>query len=155
LLSFFFCFNSLGDSIFDTFQSRASKFEDDLLISYDNTKDSLINKFDGFATSRSFVSKFKVMSQCITAYLSTFTNYHTFKLFSLFLSSTFAKLSELILFETKLVTAFQEKCVSLLLYPLVFQTTKSNIALLSSVATKAIIKQPIATKVNILCSISK
>ena len=30
----FFSFNTLGDSIFDTFQSRAAKFEADLLLSF-------------------------------------------------------------------------------------------------------------------------
>jgi len=75
----FFSFNSLGDSIFETFQSRASKFEEDLLISYSNTKDNINSKFDNYTSFRSFVSKFKVISLSVEYYLTTFTNYYTYK----------------------------------------------------------------------------
>jgi len=150
----FFSFNSLGDSIFETFQSRASKFEEDLLISYSNTKDNINSKFDNYTSFRSFVSKFKVISLCVEYYLITFTNYYTYKWFSLFVNSSYGKLSELVLFESKLISVFQEKSISLLLYPLIFQTKKNTITLITSAAANSLPKQQ-SNKVNILTTLSK
>jgi hypothetical protein len=71
----------------------------------------------------------------------------------LFLSSSIAKLTELSSFESKLIASFQEKCVSLLLYPLIFQTSTNSLALLktSSIVTSS----PKAKKVYVLSAISK
>jgi len=149
----FFSFNSMGDSIFESFQSRASKFEEDLLISFSNSKEALTAKFSGFLASRGFVSKFKILSICVTNYLSTFTSFYSYKWFSLFASTSLAKLAELTLFEGKLITAFQEKSVSLLLYPLIFQTSKSNVTLLTSAATK--VSSGYEKKAALLSAISK
>jgi hypothetical protein len=75
----FFSFNSLGDSVFDTFQSRAAKFEEDLLISFSATKETLGAKFSSFIASRGFVAKFKVLSACVTNYLTVFTRFYSYK----------------------------------------------------------------------------
>jgi hypothetical protein len=75
----FFAFNSMGDSIYDSFQSRAAKFEEDLLISFSATKESLNSKFTSFISSRGFVSKFKILSLCVTNYLTVFTSFSSYK----------------------------------------------------------------------------
>ena len=151
----FFSFNTLGDSVFDIFQSRAAKFEADLLLSFGLTKKSLVSKFDNFLSSRGFVSKFKVLSSCVSNYLTVFTKYSSFKLSSVFLSASFAKLAELSAFEGKLIAAFQKKCVSLLLYPLIFQTAKNNVAFLTNIASSGSkVSSEATTKINVLKSIS-
>jgi len=150
----FFSFNSMGDSIFDTFQSRASKFEEDLLISFNSSKESLGSKFLGFISSRGFVSKFKILSICVTNYLTVFTRFYSYKWFALFLSTSLAKLAELSVFESKLVATFQEKSVSLLLYPLIFQSSKSSVALLTSAATQKVASNSVK-KITFLSSVSK
>jgi len=150
----FFSFNTLGDSVFDTFQSRAAKFEEDLLISFSSSKETLGTKFNGFIASRGFVLKFKVLSVCVTNYLTVLTHFYSYNWFSLYYTSTVAKLSELSLFESKLVIAFQEKCVSLLLYPLIFQTSKNNVALLASAAASKI-KASGTNKTTFLSALSK
>jgi len=128
----FFSFNSLGDSVVDTFQSRALKFESDLLLSFNLTKQSLIKSFDSYFFSRGFSSKFKVLSVLINSYLELLIKFSSFKLTKLFYVTCFLKLQELSAFEKKLFVSFQNKSISLLLYPLIFQTVKTNISLLSS-----------------------
>jgi hypothetical protein len=128
----FFSFNSLGDSVLDIFQSRAVKFESDLLLSFNLTKQSVVKLFDNYFLSRGFSSKFKVLSLTVSNYLSFSAKYSSFKFTRLFYSVSLAKLSELVAFEMKLVSAFQKKGISLLLYPLIFQTVKSNTSLLDS-----------------------
>ena len=132
----FFSFNSMGDSIFDTFQSRAAKFEEDLLISFSSTKISLVSKFTDFLLSRGFPTKFKVLQLCVANYLTVFSRFFMHKWFALFLTSSQAKLAELSAFENKLIAIFQEKSVSLLFYPLIFQSVKSSVALLTSSQAK-------------------
>ena len=148
----FFMFNSMGTTIYDTFQSRATKFEEDLLVSFSISKESLSEKFAGYIASRGFSSKFTILSTGINTYLTTFTSYYSYKSFALFLTASQMKLNELSLFENKLVASFQEKCVSLFLYPLIFTTSKSNIVLLSSSASRA---TSITAKVNLLAMISR
>lgn len=72
----------------------------------------------------------------------------------MFYSVSLAKLSELVAFESKLITAFQKKSVSLLLYPLIFQTAKSNISLLTSLSFGTETSIAFKPKVSILKSIS-
>merc|ERR1712194_177029 len=66
----FFSFNSLGDSVLDIFQSRAAKFESDLLLSFNLTKQSIVKLFDNYFVSRGFSSKFSVLSLTISNYLN-------------------------------------------------------------------------------------
>jgi hypothetical protein len=151
---FFFCFNSLGGSVFDIFHSRATKFEADLLISFGSTKQSVTKLFDSYLLSRVFGSKFKIMSFISSNYLSVFTKYSVFKLSRTFYSACVSKLSELLAFEAKLLVAFQRKSVSLLLYPLIFQTAKSNLSLLAGLSSKASASVTSMSKVSILKSLS-
>ena len=75
------------------------------------------------------------------------------KWFALFLASSQAKLAELSAFENKLIAIFQEKSVSLLLYPLIFQSVKSSVALLTSAGAKK--TQTSIKKTSLLNLISK
>jgi len=149
----FFSFNSLGDTAVDIFQSRAAKFEADLLLSFDLTKQSVVKLFNNFFVSRGFGSKFKILFLTVSNYLNVYTKYSSFKLTRLFYSASLLKLSELSAFGNKLVTAFQNKSVSLLLYPLIFQTAKSNISLLAGLSSKES-STTFLTKVSVLKSIS-
>jgi hypothetical protein len=148
----FFMFNSMGDTIYETFKSRATKFEEDLLISFGLSKQALTAKFAGYLALRGFASKFTILSTSINNYLVTFTRYYSYKSFTLFLTSSQSKLNELSIFESKLITVFQEKCVSLFLYPLIFTTSKNNIVLLENSASGSSLS---VNKVNALSSICR
>ena len=125
----FFSFNSLGDTVVDIFQSRASKFEADLLISFNLVKDITLRLFDNFFVSRGFGLKFKIFAVIISNYLNLFTGYASFKRARLVYTSTLLKLAEFFSFESNLIQTFQTKSVSLLLYPLIFKTAKPNLSL--------------------------
>lgn len=150
----FFSFNSLGDSVVDIFQSRASKFESDLLLSFNLTKQSVVKLFDNYFVSRGFSAKFKIISITVSNYLNSTAKHSSLTLNRLFYSISLSKLSELVAFESKLITAFQKKSVSLLLYPLIFQTAKSSISLLANLSSGVGKSASFKTKISVLKSIS-
>jgi hypothetical protein len=150
----FFSFNSLGDSVVDIFQSRAAKFESDLLLSFNLTKQSVVKLFDNYFVSRGFSAKFKIISITVSNYLNSTAKYSSLTLNRLFYSISLSKLSELVAFESKLITAFQKKSVSLLLYPLIFQTAKSSISLLANLSSGTGKSTSFKTKISVLKSIS-
>jgi len=150
----FFSFNSLGDSVVDIFQSRALKFESDLLLSFNLTKQSVVKLFDNYFISRGFSSKFKILSITVSNYLGLSAKYSSFKFTRLFYSISLAKLSELVAFEAKLVSAFQKKGISLLLYPLIFQTAKSNVSLLANLSSGVVASSTFKVNVSVLKSLS-
>jgi hypothetical protein len=150
----FFSFNSFGDSVVDIFHSRAAKFESDLLLSFNITKASFVTLFVNYFTLRGFGSKFHILSITVSHYLALYTKYSSFKFTRLFHSVCLAKLHELVTFEAKLLLAFQNKGVSLLLYPLIFQTAKSNVSLLSSLSVGTTLPLTFKSKLSILKSLS-
>jgi hypothetical protein len=129
----FFSFNSLGDTVVDIFQSRAAKFEADLLLSFNVVKNTTILLFDNYAVSCGFGSKFKVLSITIVNYLNILKDYSKVELSQFFHGRALVKLIELRTFESKLIAAFQNQSTSLLLYPLIFQTVKRNVSAFGSI----------------------
>ena len=121
----FFAFNSLGASIFESFNSRSAKFESDLLESYSFTKDLLVSTFKGALISRDFVTKLQLLSELVSVYLVKFRSYSKFQLNTTLSTLCLAKLGEFYTFENKLLESYKSKITSLLLYPLIFSTVKS------------------------------
>jgi hypothetical protein len=105
----FFSFNSLGGSVVDIFQSRATKFESDLLLSFNLSMQTVVKAFNNYFATCEFESKFKILSVTITNYLNIATKYSSFKLTRLLFTISSSKLSELVAFESKLVGLFQKK----------------------------------------------
>ena len=70
-LSFlFYCFNTLSDSVLSSFEARAAKFEDDLLLSFSTTKLSLISDFNTYSKLQSFTNQFTILMFSLTKFLS-------------------------------------------------------------------------------------
>ena len=70
-LSFlFYCFNTLSESVFSSFESRASKFEEDLLLSFSVSKTALINDFNTHSKLQSFMDQFLILLHSILYLLS-------------------------------------------------------------------------------------
>jgi len=128
----FFCFNTLSDSVFNSFDDRASKFEADLLVSYGSSKSLLTTNFENLLQLRGFNSKFKILLTTIFFYFSQFTSYSVFKFSSSVFVSSASKLGELFLLDQKLIASFQKNCIVNLLYPLIFKTAKTNSALIGA-----------------------
>jgi hypothetical protein len=62
------------------------------------------------------------------------------------------KIGELSTFENKLILAFQKKCVSLFLYPLIFTTSKNNVVSLAKPVSASTLS---VVKINTLSLISR
>lgn len=150
----FFSFNALGDNIFNTFQSRAEKFEAELLISFEASEEILQTKFNSFTSSQDFGPKHKAFTSCVANCSNVLISYYSYNGFITNYTTSVTKLLELPVFELKLKTDFHEKCVSLLLYPLIFQTPKKNITLLANAAAKKI-KKSNGAKISVLALLSK
>jgi len=70
-LSFlFYCFNTLSESVFSSFESRAAKFEEDLLLSFSVTKSALIEDFNTHLKLKSFVDQFTILMLSLSSFLS-------------------------------------------------------------------------------------
>jgi hypothetical protein len=70
-LSFlFYCFNTLSESVASSFEARAAKFEQDLLLSFGVTKSSLINEFSAHTKLQAFVGQFTILMSSLINFLS-------------------------------------------------------------------------------------
>jgi hypothetical protein len=123
----FFLFNSLGDVIFANFTERAQKFESDLLLSFVNVESLIRAQFLSFLASRNIAGKFEIFSTLLTHYFKFFEGFVNKFISHNFFSLCLSTISEIIVLEKRLLSQFQKKCVSALLYPLIFKTTSNNI----------------------------
>ena len=79
-LSFlFYCFNTLSESIFLTFEQRAYKFEDDLLFNFTNSKNLLSSDFATNLKLQNFLTKFSILMVCLIHFLNSCFSVLNFK----------------------------------------------------------------------------
>jgi hypothetical protein len=133
----FFMFNSTGDSIFENLTARAVKFESDLLQSFGFEKINIQKNFSNFVLSLNFTTKFAILFSMLSSFFSSFSKNAIFKLELTLFSHAISQLTTMTLFENKLVSFLQKKSVSLLLYPLIFKTSKKNVKFLTTFLNKS------------------
>ena len=75
----FYCFNNLSESVAASFESRAAKFEDELLTTFNNSKNILITEFSKNVKTKSFMLKLEILMVTIVSYLTVSSNYFTYK----------------------------------------------------------------------------
>merc|ERR1711970_116747 len=79
-LSFlFYCFNTLSESIFSTFETRASKFEEDLLVTYEQSKQLFILQFNSNLKLRNFIDNFNILLLITINFISICKNFLSYK----------------------------------------------------------------------------
>ncbi len=79
-LSFlFYCFNNLSESVAATFDARASKFEDELLTTFANSKNLLSIEFDNRIKIKNFILKFEILMSAIVNYLTMSSDFISYK----------------------------------------------------------------------------
>jgi len=131
-LSFiFFCFNSLSDSIFDIFESRASKFEEDLLYTCNASKNLLISDFNANLVFRSFICKFSILMASLVNYLSICKDFLEYKSSWIYHLACVAKLNELSVSSKNFIASFQKACVTQLLYSLILKKSNNDLTFLA------------------------
>lgn len=134
-LSFlFYCFNTLSDSIFASFESRAAKFEQDLLSSYNISKVSLINEFYANFHLNSFKSQFSILMLSVSYFLAQSLISLEFKSVWFYHQTCVAKLNELVAIKNNFADQLQKICVIQLLYSLILKKSTKSFKLVAGVS---------------------
>ncbi len=132
-LSFlFYCFNTLSESIFLTFEQRASKFEDDLLFNFTNSKNLLSSDFATNLKLQNFLTKFSILMVCLIHFLNSCFSVLNFKTSWICFQSIVGKLNELTKINRNFVSFFQKDCIVQLLYSLILKKTTTDLAFLTA-----------------------
>ena len=79
-LSFlFYCFNTLSESVAESFESRASKFESELLFTFSSSKNILITDFNVSLKMQNFISKFSILMISLVNYFNVCVDFLQYK----------------------------------------------------------------------------
>jgi hypothetical protein len=123
----FFSFNTLSNTVLESFEDRASKFESELLFSFGVNCENLSTNFTNIYAIKSFSSKFKMLIVSLTTSLAQSKNYLSFLIAESLVLNILTKLNELLILDTKLLDLFQKDCIATLLYPRIFGYSNINI----------------------------
>ena len=138
-LSFlFYCFNTLSESVALSFETRAAKFEEDLLSTFDSSKNVLISDFNTSLKQQNFVNKFSILMTSLLHYLTVCSTFLEYKSSWIYHQACISKLNELTIANRNFVTFFQKACVVQLLYSLILKKSNNDLTFLmtSSKTTK-------------------
>lgn len=125
----FFAYNSFSDSLFSSLMARASKFESDFLLSFSVKKKFTVLNFNSYYLTGNLQSKFQIMLISFISFLTLSKQNLLINQTTAIYNASFAKFSELLLINTKIIATFHKNCVDNLLYPLVFKATKKTVLL--------------------------
>jgi len=132
-LSFlFYCFNTLSESVFSSFESRAAKFEEDLLASFDSSKLAIISEFNNYTKLNRFVEQFSILLFCLSYLVSECFSFLNYKPNLIYFQLGLTKLNELVASNIELVEQFNKSYIISLLYSLLLKTTPNSILLLTA-----------------------
>ncbi len=127
-LSFlFYCFNTLSESIFSTFETRASKFEEDLLVTYEQSKQLFILQFNSNLKLRNFIDNFNILLLITINFISICKNFLSYKSSWIYFQVCLSKLNELTILNNNYTLVFQKACVVQLLYSLILKKSSNNL----------------------------
>ena len=139
-LSFlFYCFNTLSESVFSTFEQRAAKFEEDLLFNFTNSKNLLFADFVSNLKLQNFLTKFSILMVCLMHFLDSCFTILNWKASWICFQSIIGKLNELNKINRNFVELFQKGCVIQLLYSLILKKTKNDLSFLT-ISSKTTLK---------------
>jgi hypothetical protein len=131
-LSFlFYCFNVLSESIASSFDSRASKFEQDLLTTFDNKKSMLIMDFNSNLKLENYTDKFSILMAGLINYFSDCKTNLQYKPTWFYFQGCLSKLNELTLINKNFIAYYQQNCIVQLLYSLILKKSKNNLKILA------------------------
>jgi hypothetical protein len=126
----FYCFNTLSGSVAASFESRASKFEDDLLTTFGSSKDALVIDFATNMKLQNTIAKFSILITSLIHYLSISKDFLNYKASWVYYQVSLSKLNELVLANNSFVFIFQKDCVVQLLYSLILKKSNNDLAFL-------------------------
>jgi hypothetical protein len=127
----FYCFNTLSESVYSSFESRAAKIEQDLLLTFSSTKASLVSEFQTNLKLVSFFSQINCLLFGLLNFLSVCLTFVDFKHTVVYYQACTAMFNELVLFSANLVQFLRESLVVQLLYSLVLNKTTNDLTFLA------------------------
>ena len=137
-LSFlFYCFNALSESIAASFESRAAKFEQDLLITFAWSKSTMLSDFNTNLKSQFFVSKFSVTMSSLVYFLANSIKFLTYKSDWIYYQTCLIRLNELVTSNKMILNHYHESCVTKLLYSLILAKSSVDLTFLISSSKSA------------------
>ena len=66
----FFCFSTLSETVFLIFETRALKFEEELLTTFNSSKNLLVSEFNTNLMLQFFINKFTILMVSLIHYLN-------------------------------------------------------------------------------------
>jgi hypothetical protein len=131
-LSFlFYCFNTLSESVSSSFEARAIKFEQDLLLSFGVTKVTLTNEFNAHIKLIAFVTQFTILLSSLLNFLSKCSVYLQYKPSFIYFQLCLSKFNELVLSNKKFIVSVQKACIVQLLYSLILKKSTNDLTFLT------------------------
>ena len=127
----FFCFNTLSETVFLIFETRALKFEEELLTTFNSSKNLLVSEFNTNLMLQFFINKFTILMVSLIHYLNVCKILLEFKSSWVFYQASLSKLNDLSLSNKKFTILFQKACVIQLLYSLILKKSNNDLTFLS------------------------
>jgi hypothetical protein len=132
-LSFlFYCFNTLSESVFSSFESRAAKFEEDLLLSFGVSKTAFISDFNAYSRLQYVIDQFIILMHSILHFLSQSLLFLEYKSAWVCHLACLSKLNELLVINKNFINSFQKLCVVQLLYSLILKKSTNDLTFLEA-----------------------
>jgi len=122
----FFCFNSLSNSIFDSFDSRALKFESEFLVAFNLAKQMNSKIFYFWLNFRAFPVKFQFLLTAFKYCLSFLEVNHWSSRLTALSGFFISVLTEVAFLESLAVKTYQKNSAFLHLYPFICYRNHSN-----------------------------
>ena len=130
-LSFlFYCFNTLSESVFASFESRAAKIELDLLQTFSSTNSALLSSFNANAKLESFINMTQLLLAGLLNFLSACIVFLNYKNSAVYYTLCSQKFNELVLFNNNLISFLRETLVIQLLYSLILKKSGNDLSFL-------------------------
>lgn len=127
----FYCFNTLSESIFSSFESRASQFENDLLFNFNNIKQKLILDFNVQLKLQNFVSKFTILITGLTHFIKICILALAYKSTWICYQTSIVKLNELTKISKIFINHYQKSSSTQILYSLILKKSNNDLNFLS------------------------
>jgi hypothetical protein len=128
----FYCFQTLSGQVAEMFETRASQFEQNLLITYNGTKNLVISEFNTHIKLLNLMTNFKLLSKSLLNGIAVLFTFFEWTIVSVYFQTAIAKLNELAIFNQGFSTHYQKSCVSQLLYSIILTKTSNKLKMLNT-----------------------
>jgi len=128
----FYLFNNVADSVFDSFEQRASKFEADLLESFNMSKILVTAEFNVYLKQKMFTNQYVILMLSLLKFLVQSIIVLENKPQWLFFQICLTKFNELLLTSRSYFSNFQKTCIIFILYSQLLKKSTNDLTFLTN-----------------------